>query len=377
MKSNMLCGIGLLIIVYTFAFAVSDKPILKTIAIYNVNSLPSGVLTVLAWDRDGQGALCGTKVTKLRLNGEIEKTIDFGELGKEWWFNPAFDEDGNLWISNKDKLYKIEAANCLTGRIKPIFQIDLPKYSGDLIILKDKMIIYPNMISTDKGKNWTKLFNDVDFYPKEANANYSMYTLDHYAYEWPSGNIYKATLCIKDKKLESIKLEEYDCCTKKWKLENEISLKSESIPSFNMDFTFIVSEKYYIMSEDCGADAGRVILVFNRTNKELKCFKKAVEDCSDYDLTGIIPKVIVDDILLARCPRGGYINFDLKEGKISSREFSKYHCELFNPPENTYLLMTYGTKLFVSMDKGKNWKEIFDVRNLENLQEQRNPPKNE
>ncbi len=230
-----------------------------------------------------------------------------------------------------------------------------------MLFFKDKMLICPNLLSMDKGNTWIKLFEDVDFYPQPMKESEKMESVCNY--NLFQEDIYKCTIINEGENTKNISIEKIDLPDNKWITDSTISLKGRNVPGFGMDFPFLISDKYYVLCN--GNSTGQIIHVYDRTSKQFHSFENVAADCSNFDLTGIIPNAIVDDYLFAKCPHGGYVTFDLRSGKVSGRNYIQYSCKVIKPPVGDYLLLNCEVKLLISEDKGKTWKEIFDVKNLE------------
>lgn len=341
--------------------------------IYDISTLPSGKISLLVCSRAESGEWLSARVVQIDMNGRILKCLLEPKWNNRGWLYHllGFDEEDNLWLRRMEggtynsviNVYKVKSNDVNSKTFNPVFQFTLPnRYpsSPQMMFFKEKMLIYPNLLSEDKGNTWTTLFKDVDFYPREMKESETMESVCNYnIYQ---GNIYKCTVINDGDYSIAVKIDVFDLKNKKWTEDSIISLKGKGVPGFTMDFPFLVSDKYYVLVN--GNDAGELIHVYNRSSKQFYSFEKVGNDCSDADLIGITPNAIVDDLLFAGCPRGGYVVFDLKSGKISHRGFTKYWCEIIKPPDGNYLLLNCGGKLFISKDKGKKWKEIFDVKSL-------------
>jgi len=125
---------------------------------------------------------------------------------------------------------------------------------------------------------------------------------------------------------------------------------------------FLVSRDYYVFS--CEDAHGKEILSYNRKNRKTKHYKNVFPECSDYEIVGPEPHVIYDEKLFCQCLRGGYVVLDLKSGDIKREEFNGKYCKFYKSPSSDYLLLVSVSKLFISFDKGMNWKEILDVEKV-------------
>ena len=366
----------LLIACFCMNTAAKDKS--SSFAIYEVSVLPGGKISLSVYERNDAGEWLSGNIIQLSVDGRILKNLVIHKDEKNRLSGRmlGYDDEDNLWLRRIEggtydsviNIYKVKNSDVRSKTFNPIFQLSLPnRYPPDpqMLFLKNSMLIYPNLLSLDKGNTWTTLFKDVDFYPQLIKGNEKKESVCNYTIFQDS--IYKCTIINDGVNTESISIEKIGLTDKKWITDSNISLKGKNASCFNMDYLFLISDKYYVLSNE--NSSGQIIHVYDRRSKLLHTYENVAKECSNYDITGVIPNVIIDDLLFADCPRGGYVTFDLRNGKVSGRNFSQHSCNIIKPPVENFMLLNCGVKLFMSDDKGKNWKEIFDVRSLDNLQE--------
>ncbi len=341
--------------------------------IERMTALSNDDISLVVYKRNGDGSYDRVEVIRVDTNGQILSYADCKNLIREsdhqlMAIPLLMDMDNKVWLKTEGMIGKIslEKLDMLKNSVEDNLEYLTGPDEEGILLGKDTIFILPNIMSQNMGKSWRKLFGNVDYFPKE-NCEDGSILLDNYAMELPSFTLYQATVKHSDKGVNKIVLSKFDLAKRKWMIDDFITLNKNEKPPLTMHFPFLISEKYVVMSDDFEKDY-RVIIVYDRNQKKYKYYRDVARECSDYDITGLIPEAIVEDRLFCHCPIGGYVIFDLKTGNLQKGKFSNSVCMFYQPPSLKYLLLNSEGKLFISFNKGDSWKEILDVNDREKVE---------
>ena len=320
------------------------------VGIHYISVTEDGFINIEAHKRDNKGAYFSDYFFKIDQNGKIVEAIELNSDSYRPITMIGFDQKDNLLLSVRNFLYKINFEELQKDVVSPelittdpgadLYEVVVPFFQKNIIF------VYPYGISINNGERWIEL-SDI-----------------HYNLEWghiapafdsSTFTMYRSTL---DAKNREVKIEKLSIWKKlKWEFVEKLKIKVKKSSIYPE--IFLVSPNYYVFAWD--GKEGKNILKYDRKTKKTEIFREVSPECSDCDVVGPQPKILIDDKIICECPMGGYVVFDLKEGKITKRAFQDTGCAFYQPPTGKYLLMSIVSKLYISYDKGENWKEIIDI----------------